>query len=163
MLSLCSPSRKIIAVDYDENKITTAKNCELSNHCKVQFESADILDYEISNSDIFILSDLLHYLETENQQQLINNCVSRLNSHGKIIIRDSDSSLKKRHLGTKVSEFLSTNIGFNKTRNKLSFVSREFIKKIAEQNNMHLEIIDTTYFNSNLIYVLQRKNDGQEI
>ena len=64
--------------------------------------------------------------------------------------------MEKRHLGTKVTEFLSTNIGFNKTEFDLEFVSSSMIEAIANKHKLKLEIIDNTKRTSNLIYILRK-------
>ncbi len=160
-LCLSSPERKIIAIDYDENKITTAQNCELTKHCNISFETADAIHYDYIPSDAFLISDILHYLKPQEQHILLSKCIAKLNDKGIIVVRDSDISLKTRHLGTQFSEFLSTHISFNKTKNKLSFVSRKFMEDFASQHNLDIQIIDKTKYTSNLIYILQRKNNGQ--
>jgi len=155
-LSMAAPERKIYAIDYDKDKIHTAENCELADHCNIEFYVADACKYNYKPSDVFILSDVLHYLRAEDQRLLLKKCISKLNKKGMIIVRDSDSSLKKRHRGTKLSEFISTKIGFNKTKNKLNFVSSQYIKHFAFENNLDIRIIDNTKLTSNLIYILQR-------
>jgi hypothetical protein len=65
--------------------------------------------------------------------------------------------MQKRHFGTRLSEFMSTNIGFNKTKFKLEFISSATVKDVAEVNNMSLEIIDQSKLTSNLIYILKHK------
>jgi 2-polyprenyl-3-methyl-5-hydroxy-6-metoxy-1,4-benzoquinol methylase len=156
-LSLCSQQREIVAIDYDDNKIITARNCALAKQCNIHFESADAINYTYKPSDVFIISDMLHYLTRSDQEYLLNQCIKMLNEKGKIIIRDSDVSLKKRHIGTQLSEYLSTHIGFNKTKNKLCFISREFIEGIASANKLNIRILDRTKYTSNLIYMLEKK------
>ena len=74
-----------------------------------------------------------------------------------ILIRDGNKDLQKRHWGTRYTEFFSTNFGFNKTQNKLEFLSgRDLLQSLAKYN-LNVEVIDNTKLTSNLIYVL-RKN-----
>jgi 1-acyl-sn-glycerol-3-phosphate acyltransferase len=163
MLSLRSKGRKITAIDYDEKKINVAHHCELANHCAIKFETADALEYHLPDSDVFLISDMLHYLPSEKQIILINKCVEKLNTFGLIIIRDGDSQKQRRHYATILSEYLSTNIGFNKTKTELSFFSKDFIETIAADNNMQVTIINNSNITSNLIYVLKRNSDEQYI
>ncbi|MBN1599201.1 MAG: MMPL family transporter [Bacteroidales bacterium] len=158
MLSLCKPNCKFYAIDYDEEKIATAKNSGLNNYCNIQFEAAEATKYEYSISDIFIISDMLHYLTSENQHRLISKFADKLNQGGKILIRDSDSAMIKRHFWTRTSEFFSTRLGFNKISNPLEFTSKSYIEKIAIENNFSLEIVDNTKITSNLIYILSKNN-----
>jgi len=156
MLSMRSKGRKILAIDYDEDKITLARNCELATHLPVQFVAADATEYNLPESDVFLISDMLHYLPVEKQAVLIKNCTDKLNSNGSIIIRDGDSQLKNQHLGTRLSEFVSTHIGFNRADSKLSFFSSNFVKEVAKKNGMDIEIIDNSKLTSNRIYILTR-------
>lgn len=156
MLSMVSEERKIKAIDYDEDKIEVANNCAINNN-RIQFIAGDITRMDFDISDVFVLNDVLHYLPQKMQIETIEKCINKTNIGGMIIIRDSDKDLKRRHLGTRLSEFFSTNFGFNKTENKLDFVSRFMIEEIAIQHHLDLEIVDSTKRTSNLVYILRKK------
>jgi SAM-dependent methyltransferase len=156
MLSLLSDERELHAIDYDEDKIAVANNCAINNE-RISFSVGDITKNDFKPTDVFLLADVLHYFPQNLQVDVIENCISKLRSGGMIIIRDSDKDLQKRHLGTKLTEFFSTNFGFNKKEYKLDFVSRKMIMEIAQKQNLNLEIVDNTKMTSNLIYIL-RKN-----
>ncbi len=155
MLSLSSKNRIITGVDYDPDKIEIAKHCAIKND-NIDFISADIIEMNFNPSDVFILNDVLHYMPEPIQYRIIEKCISSLNTNGMIIIRDADKSLRKRHRGTRLSEFFSTNFGFNKKRFKLEFVARTMIQKIADSYKLELEIIDQSKRTSNLIYILKK-------
>lgn len=163
MLSLRSSERKIYAIDYDEEKIDLARNCELSGHCNIKFEVGDAIDCYLQASDVFLISNMLHYLTSEDQKLLLNKCINKLAAGGQIIIREGDIQLKKRNIRTKLSEYLSTKTGFNKTKQKLSFFSRAFIESIAENNGLDLSVIEGGMLISNQIYLLKRPNHEQPI
>ncbi len=97
------------------------------------------------------------------QVMVIESCIKKLNENGLIIIRDADKDLKKRHWGTRITELFSTNIGFNKTKFELEFISRSMIETISSKNNISLEVIDNTKRTSNLIYILRKQvnNSGK--
>ncbi|HEX8545632.1 MAG TPA: class I SAM-dependent methyltransferase, partial [Cytophagaceae bacterium] len=154
MLSFISSRRKIIGVDYDENKIDVANNC-FSKSDKTTFVCADVTNFLIQPSDVFILSDVLHYLPKEAQKNLVHSCLDNLNSNGKVIIREGDRSLSKRHKGTKLTELFSTRIlKFNKTSNDLFFLSAKEIFDLASERNMHVGMVDKNKFTSNVMYIL---------
>lgn len=156
MLCFLSKDRHITGIDYDEDKIETANNC-ISKNPQLQFYYADATTYSFENKDIFILSDILHYISEEAQEKLIENCASHLNKNGSIIIRDADKNLKKRHLGTQYTEFFSTKSGFNKLESeKLHFTSRETIQEIAKRLHLYFEVIDNTKLTSNLIFIISK-------
>ena len=159
MLQLMSPKRSILAYDYDIDKIETANHCALKNN-NIDFIQADVTNMEFEQSDAFLLADVLHYLPEHEQEKLIANCVKNLKPDGVIIIRDADAGLKKKHAGTKISEILSTGLGFNKTWNnekKLFFVSKEQYLEIFSQHNLSVNTLDETKMTSNLIYILRKE------
>jgi 2-polyprenyl-3-methyl-5-hydroxy-6-metoxy-1,4-benzoquinol methylase len=93
----------------------------------------------------------------EKQEELLTNCVKHLNPGGIIMIRDADKDLKRRHLGTRYTEFFSTRSGFNKSLDrKLFFFSGKQIYEFAERHNLKVEVIDETKLTSNLLYILKR-------
>lgn len=157
MLSFTSEERKIIGMDYDEEKIAVANHCFSKNE-QLTFIAADATQTELPKSDAFVLSDILHYLPGKEQEQLLTKCIHNLNPGGIILLRDADKDLRKRHVGTRYTEFFSTNFGFNKATNKLEFVSSEFIAAIVQKNNMSLEKIDNTKLTSNITYLIKQKN-----
>ena len=159
MLQMMAPGRKILAYDYDEEKIDTATNCALNNE-NINFHHADITKTNLEKSDAFLMVDVLHYIPVEEQEKLIAKCAENLLEDGVIIIRDADRSMQKKHLGTRVSELLSTSIGFNKTwedKKSLFFNSRKNYLKIFTALGLEVQIIDQTKMNSNLIYILKKK------
>lgn len=158
LLNFVSPERKILGVDYDEDKIELANHC-ISKNEQVSFMIADATQYEPGNSDIFILSDVLHYLNDGQQTTLVEKCMGKLNPGGKIIIRDADSDLKKQHRRTRYTEFFSTRSGFNKAKdNKLHFFSGTKIRKIAEDKGFQVTVTPSSRLTSNMLFVLERSS-----
>jgi len=157
MLHLLSNDRTIEGVDYDAEKIQVANECFLRND-KVHFVAADATTYPLTASDVFLISDMLHYIPTEQQHQLIRNCLDNLNDGGMLIIRDGDSDLEERHEGTEWTEKFSTQIfGFNKTKQEgLTFLSGKDIEMIAKDYGLQVERLDLTKNTSNIIFVIQK-------
>jgi uncharacterized protein len=155
MLSFLSSGRKITGIDYDQKKIETANNCPAKND-RVEFIHDNVLDMELPVSKAFILADVLHYFPEDEQERLLVRCIEKLAPGGIIIIRDGDRQMGKKHFGTKLSEFFSTNIGFNQTRDdnkELYFTSKEKIMSILERQGMRVEIIDETKMTSNIVFI----------
>ena len=160
MLHFVSDERIVTGVDHDCEKILVANNCPSKNE-KVNFDCADITKYEFKPADVFLLSDVLHYIPKKDQETVITNCIKNLNNNGMIIIRDANTKLKKRHKGTKFTELFSTKVfGFNKTiseSKELYFVSSDDIFEIFKKHNMEVEIVDQTKLTSNLVYIIRKK------
>ncbi|OFX30692.1 MAG: hypothetical protein A2X08_07600 [Bacteroidetes bacterium GWA2_32_17] len=156
MLGFLSDERKIFGVDYDADKIEIAQNC-ISKNENVKFEYADATQFPFVNKDVFILSDILHYISEEQQEQLISNCIKHLNNNGLIIIRDANKNLKARHWGTRYTEFFSTKTGFNKLEgNKLHFTNVDTFINIANKFNLKYEVIDNTKLTSNILFIIRK-------
>lgn len=155
-LNLVSKERHITGIDYDSDKISVASHCAIKSE-NIKFIAADINEIELDNSDIFILNDVLHYMPEQLQKKAIISCIEKMNPNGKIIIRDANKELRNRHVGTRITELLSTNIGFNKTKYKLEFVSKSIIEDICNEFSLNLQIIDNTKLTSNLIYIISRQ------
>lgn len=159
MLLMLSEEREILGLDYDEDKIAVASRCFARNG-HIRFECADVLNYDLPASDVFVLSDMLHYLDYEKQELLLLACAARLNNNGMMIVRDGDSVRVKKHRLTKLTELFSTKIlRFNKTKCDLCFTSRERIMAVAGKCDMLAEVIDNDKYTSNTIYIFRRKPD----
>ncbi len=157
MLYFAAPQREITAIDYDEEKIRTANLC-FDNCANTKFYFANALDHAFEKYDGIILSDMLHYLQPPEQIQLVEKCMRHLQPNGTIIIREGNADLKKRHRGTKLTEFFSTSFfGFNKTAGRgLSFLPGNLIREIASVQNMDYSEIDNSKFTSNILYLLKK-------
>jgi len=159
MLQLMAPDRQFLCYDYDPDKVDTAMHCALKNE-NIRFIHSDVTGIDPEQSDAFIFADVLHYMPLDEQQKLIAKCADRLKDNGVIIIRDADLSLRKKHLGTRISELLSTRTGFNITPDKhykLYFISKENYLDIFSRLKLDVRIIDDTKMTSNLVYILKKQ------
>mgnify|MGYP003293138151 CR=1 FL=1 len=120
--------------------------------------AANALEYDLPQSDVFILNDMLHYMSAEHQNTLIRKCVDALTPDGFIIIRDGNTEEEERHKVTKFTELMSTRIiKFNKTEEQLCFVSESRMRQIAADCGMSVESLQNDKYTSNTIYIF-RKN-----
>lgn len=157
MLSFTSAGRQITGVDYDEEKILTAAHC-YSKTDRVNFIHADITTIELERYDVIILSDVLHYLRPQQQLEVLRKVFKAVSPGGKIILRDANAELGKRHKGSMLTEFFSTKVfRFNKADQKLSFLRAETVIQEASNHNLSVEILDTTRFTSNVIFVINKQ------
>ncbi len=158
MMGYTSKNREILGIDYDIDKIEVAKNGYLKGQ-NVQFEQANALEFQFKQYDAIVLFDVLHYLQTKDQIQVLENCIRSIPTTGMIMIRDGIKELEKRHRWTKLSEVFSTQIfGFNKTGNNgLTFLSSKLIYDFASKHNLQLSTIDNSVITSNVIFVLKKK------
>ena len=92
----------------------------------------------------------------EEQEKLIVRCIESLEPEGVLIIRDADRQMKRKHLGTRLSEFFSTRTGFNLTMDenkRLYFTSRGKITEILHRYGFRVEVIDETKITSNIMII----------
>jgi 1-acyl-sn-glycerol-3-phosphate acyltransferase len=156
MLAFTSEERIITGIDYDEDKIETARHC-FSKTDNINFVYASVMEFEFKYYDAIIMADILHYLQPDEQRQVIEKCISKLNEGGIVIIREGDKEVSKRHKRTKLSEFFSTKVlNFNKTKSVgLSFLSGSLIKEIAAEKNMDCREMADSKVTSNTIFIIK--------
>lgn len=156
MLSFTSSQREITGIDYDEEKIETANLC-FSKTDRVNFVHSDVMGFAFEKYDAIILADILHYLQPEEQKQLVEKCISNLNPGGIVIIRDGDKDKEEQHKRTKLTEFFSTRVlNFNKTKETgLSFLSGKMIRGIAAERKMSYREVADSKLTSNTIFILK--------
>lgn len=156
MLSFVSKERKILGIDYDEEKIAVANNCFSKNE-NIKFVACDAISYDLPESDVFIMNDMLHYMPYERQEALIKKCYENLLEGGLVIIRDGDSENEDKHSVTKITELFSTKIlSFNKTAGNLYFTSRKRIEEIATKLGCMVESVENDHYTSNTIFILRK-------
>ena len=155
LLHFAAKGRQITGYDYDSAKISVASHCFSRNH-NIRFQDADITRLDLPPADGIIVSDVLHYLNPDQQEILIHKCMTALRRGGVLVIRDGDSDLKKRHRGTRITEYFSTTFfSFNKTGGRsLHFISGNTIRKLAELHHMKCVPVDQTVFTSNVLFVI---------
>jgi uncharacterized protein len=161
MLYFTSDQREITGIDYDEEKIETANHC-FSKTPAINFFHADVLNFSFEKYDTIIMADILHYLQPDQQTQVIEKCIVQLNPSGIVIIRDGDTDVAAKHKKTELTEFFSTKlIRFNKTKAKgLSFFSGQSIRDIAKLHNMECSEIRDSKITSNTIFVLRKLSEA---
>jgi 1-acyl-sn-glycerol-3-phosphate acyltransferase len=156
MLHFLAAGREITGIDYDEEKIATANHCYLKTP-QLNFICGDITTQEFDKHDVFIISDVMHYLLPEEQEQLLQQCIQKLEPGGMILIRDGDQDLKQQHKNTRLTEFFSTRLfGFNKTQHKLSFFSATYMKTLAGKYGATMEAVNNPRFTSNVIFIIKK-------
>lgn len=157
MLSMLSDKRQLLGIDYDEDKIAVARHAWLKNN-RIEFVYANALESDLPESDVFILSDMLHYMSYENQELLLSKCIRLLKPDGMVIVRDGNKSDEEKHKVTKFTELLSTRIiRFNKTQEELCFTSEGQMQQIAQQHGMSLEAIKNDKYTSNTLYLFKKQ------
>lgn len=156
MLAMLSPSRQILGIDYDEDKIDVA-NASFLKRDNINFVYANALEYDLPKSDVIILCDILHYMSLNDQQFLIEKCAKSLNKGGLMIVRDANTNKKEGQKLTNLSELFSTRIlKFNKIKQDLCFISAEQMYTLANRCGLSVESFDNDNYTSNTIFLMRK-------
>lgn len=159
MLAMLSPERDITGIDYDEDKIAVANRC-FSRTEHIRFIAANALDFEMPVSDVFILNDMLHYLDYASQERLLQRCIGRLAPEGFLLVRDGNAANGRKHRLTRLSELFSTRITrFNKVENELYFTSTDRMQQTADACGLSLQTVQNDKYTSNTIYIFRKKHE----
>jgi 1-acyl-sn-glycerol-3-phosphate acyltransferase len=157
MLHFLGRDRTITGVDHDEEKIDIANNC-YSKKDNINFVCQSVTEYPITPHDVFIINDVLHYLTFEEQETLVTNCIKNLKPGGTLLIKDADKKDEKGQKLTWLTEFFSTNFGFNiMPHDRLYFTSGDDLKKIADKNNMDFSTVQDAQYSSNTIFAIRHR------
>lgn len=150
-------NRKILGVDYDEEKICIAAN-GFDKTENLVFKHEDITTYQFDKFDAILLNDVLHYFSEEKQTQLLEKCALSLNDNGILLIRDGITDLEEKHNNTKLSEQLSTKLfSFNKKEEIFHFFSSTDILNFANQHNFSFQMEEHSNKTSNVLFTLKKK------
>ena len=162
MLNLTAKNREIIGIDMDEEKIEVAMNLP-SKRENVHFYTADSRKYMFEHADVFLISDVLHYLKKEEQINLIDSCIANLNPNGLILIRDADGDIDKKHKQSKWTERISTFLQFNKAKfQEMEFISGQFLRAVFEQRGFYVESHISSNKTSNTLFVIKKNQLADE-
>jgi uncharacterized protein len=112
--------RTFLGVDYDENKIRTARRTA-PDHPRIEFQCGDILEMEYPACDAVLLLDVLHYWTPEKQQLILDKARRALRPGGKLILRDGARAETGAHHHVHRWEVFATKFGLNQTREGLHF------------------------------------------
>ncbi|MGM0552079.1 MAG: 1-acyl-sn-glycerol-3-phosphate acyltransferase, partial [Bacteroidota bacterium] len=165
MLYFTNNNRNILGIDYDEEKIAVARNIPDRNK-NVTFLCTDIISQQLPEAEAFVLNDVLHYMPREDQQRVLDRCLRQLKPGGICIIREANAKLKKRHIGTRTTEFFSTRfLGFNKTADEskaLYFPTDEDIFAVTRNHLVEVKVLDNSKHTSNVVYLITKKDPQHE-
>jgi SAM-dependent methyltransferase len=130
-LALTGKERDLLGVDYDADKIRVARQ-SARNRCRVQFEQADLLDYEFPTGDAVLFIDVLHYWSADKQLALLKKARAALRPGGRLILRDAARATDQAHRRVEWWERLVTRLGHNKTVEGLHFQTRAELQAMLQ-------------------------------
>jgi 1-acyl-sn-glycerol-3-phosphate acyltransferase len=119
-LAQCTDARTFLGLDYDENKIRTARRTAGENS-RIQFEAGDILEREFPPCDAVLLLDVLHYWTPDKQQKILDKARRALRPGGKLVLREGAKAAGGAHRHVHQWEIFATRFGLNQTGEGLHF------------------------------------------
>ena len=156
-LGLHSEARKIVGIDFDNQKIEIASHC-YSRTNNITFLHGDIQEIPIGEQDAIILGDVLHYLTYDAQEILVRKCIAALRKDGILIIRDGDNRIKGGHRWTRWSEKWSFGMGFNRSADgKIYFFDFNKLEEmVRELGGTSISCIRESSVTSNALVIIRK-------
>lgn len=155
MLHWCAPGRTIMGVDHDADKVAVATHC-FGKGPQVSFQVGDLERYEPGPADVYILKDVLHYLDRGRQGALLRSCAEQLRPGGRILVRDGFSDDAGRHGRTRATEWWSTGLRFNKAKGQLEFLRSDEFVAMAEAAGLRVTWVHRSGRTSNALALLEK-------
>lgn len=87
VLSLSSNKRYLFGIDIDNRRIETAQKT-IGERRNIEFICQDLFDMEDETFNVITFVDVLHHINREIKQRIIEKSVSLLSPGGKILIKD---------------------------------------------------------------------------
>jgi SAM-dependent methyltransferase len=110
----------LFGFDSDERKVRLAS---LAGEGSARFEVRDLASPDWPACDTLLLVDVLHYLPTAEQDQVLSHAVGALGAGGRLLVRELDAQPGFRSSVTRLFERLATAIGLNRGRARLEYRS----------------------------------------
>lgn len=143
----------VIGVDRDVRKIVRAREmAALGDYKSVEFRAEDMREKVSPFSGHIALFDVLHYLSSHDQHQLLSQLAKCVAPGGMLMIRDAPRDARPRFWLTFLAEIFSQTISWN-VGTRLHFPSREELAapfSIGEFSRENRPLWGRTPFNNHL-------------
>ena len=129
-LILRSSKRDVTGVDLSEKRIGIAQKTT-DNRKKICFKPVNVLDLQLEKYCAMVMSDFLHHIDYEAQEELLTRCYQKITPGGLLIIEEVDNKpLWKYCFNTVVDRMLNIGAGIF-FRNQREF--QELLERIGFQ------------------------------
>ena len=89
-LTLKSDKRDVTGVDLSAKRISIAQKT-IDNREKIRFQLVNVLDLELGEYPAMVMSDFLHHIGYEAQEELLTRCYQRIRAGGILVIEEVDN------------------------------------------------------------------------
>jgi len=125
--------------DYDARKVTLASAAAP----EARFEAADAESFVFSRVDTVLLVDILHYLQPEAQDLLLERAVAALSEGGRLVLREVGGKQPGSGWLTRSFERLGANLGINRAQT-LSFRPLHELTHVLERLGLECHTTDAS-------------------
>ena len=146
-LTLKSNRRDVTGVDLSEKRISIAQKT-IKNRKKIRFKLVNVLDLQLGKYCAMVMSDFLHHIDYEAQEELLTRCYQKISPGGLLIIEEVDNRpICKYWFNTIVDKML--NIGerifFRNEREFQELLERIGFKVSVKEANKGLPLSDVIF------------------
>lgn len=114
----------ILGVDCDAPKIAKATAIAEANYSGLDFAVQDAKDVSPDYSAVVIL-DVLHYLASDHQRNLLENIAEKVPAGGVVILRNAVKEKNLRYRLTYLEELFVRTVGWIKSRAPINFPTKD--------------------------------------
>ena len=118
LLSLLGVHRKVIGVDWDEDKVREGRVAAAG--LRVDLIVADVREWEPPPCDVLIIVDVLHYFDAQTQRAILERAAGALVAGGTLLVRDADAA-RGRGGSTRALERLAVMLGWTRSAQGTNF------------------------------------------
>jgi SAM-dependent methyltransferase len=130
---------ELIGFDYDARKVALASAAAP----EARFVTADAESFVFPRVDTVLLVDVLHYLDLETQDALLQRAVTALGAGGRILVREVGGKQPGGSWLTRGLEHLGAKLGINRART-LSFRPLEALTQVLERLGLECHTADAS-------------------
>jgi 2-polyprenyl-3-methyl-5-hydroxy-6-metoxy-1,4-benzoquinol methylase len=144
-LGLCllelGSARTLRGFDLDPKKIEVARRAAGD---AASFDVESLTSATFSDCDTLLLIDVLHYLEIQDQDALLERAARALEPGGRILLRDTDEARRGSGLFTRQVERLARVVGWHRAEQKLRFRAMAEIVTRLESFGLDCRVVDAS-------------------
>ncbi len=89
-LTLRSSKRDVTGIDLSVRRIRAAQETTDSRR-NIRFKLMNVLDLELREPDAVVMSDFLHHIDYQSQEEVLTHCYEKLSSGGFLICKEVDN------------------------------------------------------------------------
>jgi SAM-dependent methyltransferase len=129
----------LVGFDYDARKVALASAAAP----EAEFVTADAESFVFPRVDTVLLIDVLHYLEPETQDALLERAASAMQNGGRMLVREVGGKQPGGSWFTRSLEHLGAKLGINRART-LSFRPLHELVQVLERLGLECQTADAS-------------------